>query len=579
MAKKQSTVEWKDTNNKPYYVTYSFPIMLTNRCWFFWASTNKQWKKVLNLANSLAFSCHISVVFLYGEIKEQTLKNYIEKLNNTQLIILHTDCISTEEFICLESAIEYVKGAKSWGGGVKDKDGEYIFDINAKDSTFLDPVQKELYQNFLRAKSLIEKIAERVKVKGFTLKSIGIPQRHISGEQENLINDLLKIVREIYPCGVECDTTEERAYKRVGVPKLIKLGLKGETEDELVKNMGISVQKQRGLIQLSIFNSYSVSAMEIVSFIRSMCDKDFKEKGRINQTKLAVALANPPYGVYECNYYYYLLAYAYSVYMEQGYYYGSLFTSCPIEDIELNRTNIVAPPLFVMSDKQRSLNRKLVQLFDIQLENKKEINSTIQIIHKAIRWITENIHYDTVARISLELWELLRYDCDYYSFETERFDDWLTEEKLKELYVKLRTIDNDFFVRFTEKYGTEKVQLYKKSHFVKGGAIGWAWETETVDEQVENFMKEIYCRECGKKISLVTNEDAEVYDSMIYENGKMESRSWTLKEIIGINKKLLGRQQNEFLCIECMAEAFECSEFDLWEKMHQFKEEGCTLFS
>lgn len=46
-------IEWKNTLDKPYYIEYAFPISVTNRCWPFWANTNKGWKKVLNLANAL----------------------------------------------------------------------------------------------------------------------------------------------------------------------------------------------------------------------------------------------------------------------------------------------------------------------------------------------------------------------------------------------------------------------------------------------------------------------------------------------------------------------------------------------
>ena len=50
------------------------------------------------------------------------------------------------------------------------------------------------------------------------------------------------------------------------------------------------------------------------------------------------------------------------------------------------------------------------------------------------------------------------------------------------------------------------------------------------------------------------------------------------KDTIGINKKLLGTDINNFYCMECLAEYLECTVEELLEKIEEFKEEGCTLF-
>ena len=47
---------------------------------------------------------------------------------------------------------------------------------------------------------------------------------------------------------------------------------------------------------------------------------------------------------------------------------------------------------------------------------------------------------------------------------------------------------------------------------------------------------------------------------------------------IGLTKKLINRGSMEFLCINCIAEKFDCSKELLEEKIKQFKEAGCTLF-
>lgn len=57
--------------------------------------------------------------------------------------------------------------------------------------------------------------------------------------------------------------------------------------------------------------------------------------------------------------------------------------------------------------------------------------------------------------------------------------------------------------------------------------------------------------------------------------GKMDLE----KDTIGINKKLLGLDMQNFYCMDCLAEYLECSVDELLDKIEEFKEEGCTLFA
>ena len=50
------------------------------------------------------------------------------------------------------------------------------------------------------------------------------------------------------------------------------------------------------------------------------------------------------------------------------------------------------------------------------------------------------------------------------------------------------------------------------------------------------------------------------------------------KDVIGINKKLLGNQIKTFYCMDCLADYLDVTVEDLLEKIEEFKEEGCTLF-
>ncbi|MBO6272671.1 hypothetical protein J6O48_07805 [bacterium] len=50
------------------------------------------------------------------------------------------------------------------------------------------------------------------------------------------------------------------------------------------------------------------------------------------------------------------------------------------------------------------------------------------------------------------------------------------------------------------------------------------------------------------------------------------------RDTIGINKKLLGESIDKFYCIDCLASYFDCDVQDIYDKIEEFKEEGCKLF-
>ncbi len=51
------------------------------------------------------------------------------------------------------------------------------------------------------------------------------------------------------------------------------------------------------------------------------------------------------------------------------------------------------------------------------------------------------------------------------------------------------------------------------------------------------------------------------------------------KDTIGINKKMLGTDITNFYCMECLADYLECTVDELLDKIEEFKDDGCTLFS
>ena len=50
------------------------------------------------------------------------------------------------------------------------------------------------------------------------------------------------------------------------------------------------------------------------------------------------------------------------------------------------------------------------------------------------------------------------------------------------------------------------------------------------------------------------------------------------KNVLGINKKLLGEDIINFYCLKCLADYLDVTVDDLNEKIEEFKDEGCKLF-
>ena len=51
------------------------------------------------------------------------------------------------------------------------------------------------------------------------------------------------------------------------------------------------------------------------------------------------------------------------------------------------------------------------------------------------------------------------------------------------------------------------------------------------------------------------------------------------KDEIGLTKKLISKGATAFYCIDCLAEYLGVTTDELRDKIEEFKEEGCKLFS
>jgi len=51
------------------------------------------------------------------------------------------------------------------------------------------------------------------------------------------------------------------------------------------------------------------------------------------------------------------------------------------------------------------------------------------------------------------------------------------------------------------------------------------------------------------------------------------------RDDMGLHRKLINRGAREFMCINCLADKYHVSVERMEEKIRQFKEQGCTLFT
>lgn len=52
-----------------------------------------------------------------------------------------------------------------------------------------------------------------------------------------------------------------------------------------------------------------------------------------------------------------------------------------------------------------------------------------------------------------------------------------------------------------------------------------------------------------------------------------------IKDEIALNKKMIGKNTKQYLCLDCLSDYLNTDQDILLDKIAQFKEEGCTLFS
>lgn len=602
---KKKPVEWKDTRF-PFSTEYNYSLFVRNRCVFFYCLA-KNVRKMINYAHNFVHPSNICVVYVYGSVKPEAVQKLLDEKSGHILFLIASE-ISVEDIKTLAEYDKWLNVLKSQGllkiikhGVPKSKYSNVLVGTEYGNepserwyNQYNHPEWESGYKVYTEGVELMErhrKAAERIKnaqrgrldvLANFsTVETVsGLPEVH-DGE-------LLNIIRSVYPYGVEADTTDETAVKLLKIKKLFSAAFQDEITPDVKK---LNIHFADSAEQLCFWDTVTAGASECLEFLKKYCSEMIAEKGCLSFSEMWFQFSMPPYGAYMCNWYCYIFALALKKYNTSDYFYS--------DGMSAKRNNNLLPNIdpkylygyiFVQNENQEKFKRLLAKLFDV--EEPPEATRML-ITEVAMGWITDNIKWTPLDCIDHRFYEIFseygrEYDIphvDYsghlrawYEFGYEKYLPWL-EENFDDLYIRIRKLDENFRNALAEKYGQKLADFYCEWHTVKRGAVGWLHAQTDLERSVKNYMDLVLCCECGRPISSpFLNKNATVYEAS-EPSSDGETIDFTVKDIIGINKKLLGRNRGDnYLCIPCLAEYTEHSEIELGHLVHDFKEQGCELF-
>ena len=329
------------------------------------------------------------------------------------------------------------------------------------------------------------------------------------------------------------------------------------------------------------------------------------DDGMANWREVNEIFRKPPYGYYPCNYYGYLVGIAMRRYVN-GKFYGRIgvwsdvlvptdignlvyFCTAGYEDDGVTRKYGVYA-IYKQSTKQRDFTRLLRKLFGIKSKEDNYHKIRTQLRH----WCSEHYSMSGIANVDDVLFQLISGrgdDVRAKSHEDDVYDDALYfgyEENYQYIKDNFDTLQNKvmneeqrFYDELVVMYGKKGADKYK--NFWGGNkrhAKGWLWDKELINSEVDTVVNRHFkCRECDKPIY---NEDY----SNVHKQSKTESDGYTwevsthigIKDLMAVQKKLFGREINQFFCLDCLLEELDMDADELFEMIERFKEEGCKLF-
>lgn len=601
---KKKSVEWKDTR-LPFSAEYSYSLFVRNRCVFFYCLARNV-RKMINYAANFVHPAAICVIYVYGAVKPETVKKQLAE-KPWHILMLIASGISSEDIEAVSEYRKWLEVLKKQGflkitkqGVPKSKYSSVLVCTEYGNepserwyNQYNRPEWESGYRVYTEGVELMERhrnVSKRITDAQYGRLDVlaNFPTVDTAdGNPETHDWELLNIIRRLYPYGVEADTTDETAVKLLKIRRLFSAAFQDEITPDVKK---LNIHFADGTEQLCFWNTVTEGASKCLEFLEKYCSEGISERGCLSLSEMWFQLSMPPYGAYMCNWYCYIYALALKKYNTSDYFYGGSMSAKRNDNFLPNLDpKYLYGFIFVQNEKQEKFKRLLAKLFDI--EEPPEATRML-ITEVAMGWITDNIKWAPLDCIDHRFYEIFseygrEYDIphvDYsrhlrawYEFGYEKYLPWL-EENFDDLYVRIRKLDENFHKALAKKYGQKRADLYCKCHTVKGGAVGWLHTKELLEEGVKAYMESLVCSECGNHIGVYGQIDFG-YQAIEVKDGNTEVYDFSKKDIIGLNKKLLGRNRTDYLCVPCLAEYTESSEVELWHIMHDFKELGCELFT
>lgn len=564
MKKRRKPVEWKNTAFE-WCIERNYSLFVRNRCVFFHALACK-YIKILNFAKMFCSPERVVVLYLYGKVKNEA--TFQKKISEAQYqlisIVLPVDDADLSAYDAL--MLERKKMAKA---GLSESD--IIDSIERCRRAIKDGVIDEnnsMYQSDLAKLKIIEQgktskghIEDAQRLAGMAYSNFQKPFAFGTNHDE----ELLKVIRDIYPCGVEANAPDEYGAKMLAMKKMVKAAIDSEETELVIRACG-NLDEQ----QLSFFSSGNDGACRMLDDLKRYVCHKIEEQGALSIPELMLMIRKPPYGYYECNYYVYILARVLRPISIEPY---MLFDGCSsFPFLKTSNADWLRKPrgtVFLESKKTRQMVEALGKIFDIR--NGWSKSSFVSMLYSICSWCEDNIQIP-LGCVDQRWYELMRSDFSRYCYrdEAERYYDWIcgnVEQHRKNVRRGKELV--------YEKYNNRaKIDLFYKFYYVRGGAVGWLHSPDEFYKRIDHYMKSCVCRECGRII------ESQFRDGPAYSVDSIDGEllKFSKKDIIGINKKMLGRYQEEYFCIPCLCEIVDATPDQLYEKIHEFKEQGCELF-
>lgn len=578
---KRKLVEWRETRPE-FTKKRALTLFVRNRYVFFGCASPRKWRAALNFAAEFAEESRICLLYVFG-----TPRGGISALAKAAASFpghivcavypdLDGDLAAIDEYFALckklkkEGFVDADNNETAVYSEMREKTYRLVSEHKIpRDNLLYLQLKRErrVIKRYRQALADIAKVQEKPAacVSNFAKRATIVPDE----------KTLTELARDLFPFGVEADTDDEKAVKITGAKKYINKAIEGD-----FSQLGIALHGE--IEQYSLFDDFTRGATELVEYAKEFCRERLRDKGYFYLAELWSVLEMPPFGAYDCNWYLYLFAVITREFFTEEYRWLLNIVSVsgndhdPVFALTKRYSTFV---IYIEDESSVKLARLVSRLFDIP-ENlpyyKYSPHKHLDVaINKARSWC-ENVQ-TPLSWIDDRFRELFTAHESEWCRRgaADKFVTWL-EADFDDLYQRIRTIDTDFDNSIIPKYGKKRVKLWRSHYYVKGGAVSWLHSAKHFTERLVNYMeKSVSCRECGRIISddkLPGGYDKQV----ITETG--EELYFTPKDIIGLNKKFLGRYQNEYFCLDCLCEVLDVTPERLYEKIHFFKEAGCTLF-